>query len=56
MSRDGLLSENQTTGEIERISKREQEADLQKTPEQQAAQDAAQLTSLCGNPFAGIAR
>lgn len=50
MSRDGLLSENQTTGETERISKREQEADLQKTPEQQAAQDAAQLTPLSGDP------
>ena len=49
MSRDGLLSENQTTGETERISKREQEADLQKTPEQQAAQDAAQLTPLSGD-------
>lgn len=42
MSRDGLLAENQTTGETERISKRAKDADLQKTPEQQAAQDAAQ--------------
>lgn len=49
MSRDGLLAENQTTGETERISKREQEADLQKTLEQQAAQDAAQLTPLSGD-------
>lgn len=49
MSRDGLLVENQTTGETERISKREQEADLQKTPEQQAAQDAAQLNPLSGD-------
>ncbi len=49
MSRDGLLSENQTTGETERISKREQEADLQKTPEQQAAQGAAQLTAISGD-------
>ena len=49
MSRDGLFAENQTTGETERISKREQEADLQKTPEQQAAQDAAQLTPLSGD-------
>lgn len=46
MSRDGLLAENQTTGETERISKREQDADFQKTPEQQAAQDAAQHTPL----------
>lgn len=43
MSRDGLLAQNQTTGETERISKREKNADFQKTPEQQAAQDAAQL-------------
>ena len=41
MSRDGLTEQNQTTGETERISKREQDADFQKTPEQQAAQDAA---------------
>lgn len=46
MSRDGLLSENQTTGETQRISKREQEAELLKTPEQQAAQDAQQLNPL----------
>ena len=43
MTRDGLTEQNQTTGESERISKRIQEADFQKTPEQQAAQDAAQL-------------
>ena len=42
MTRDGLTEQNQTTGESERISKRIQEADFQKTPEQQAAQDAAQ--------------
>ena len=39
MSRDGLTEQNQTTGETERISRREQDADFQKTPEQQAAQD-----------------
>lgn len=49
MTRDGAIAENQTTGEAERISKREQEADLQKTPEQQAAQDAMQLQ---GVPYA----
>ena len=42
MTRDGLFEENQSTGKTERISKRE--AAFQKTPEQQAAQDAAQLT------------
>lgn len=46
MSRDGLLQQNQSTGETERVSKREQEADLLKAPEQQAAQDAASLTPL----------
>ena len=47
MSRDGLTEQNQTTGETERISRREQDADFQKAPEQQAAQDAAaQLTPL----------
>ena len=38
MTRDGLTEQNQTTGESERISKRIQEADFQKTPEQEAAQ------------------
>ena len=42
MTRAGLTEQNQTTGESGRISKRIQEADFQKTPEQQAAQDAAQ--------------
>ena len=46
MSRDGLTEQNQTTGETERISRREQDADFQKTPEQQAAQDAAKITPL----------
>ncbi len=43
MTRDGAIAENQTTGDTERISNRIRDADLQKTPEQQAAQDAAQL-------------
>ena len=43
MTRDGAIAENQTTGDTERISKRTQDADFQKSPEQQAAQDAAQL-------------
>ncbi len=41
MTRDGAVTENQATGETQRISQREQDADFQKTPEQQAAQDAA---------------
>ena len=43
MTRDGAIAENQTTGDTERISKRTQDADFQKSPEQRAAQDAAQL-------------
>ena len=43
MSRDGLTEQNQSTGESELISKRVQDVDFQKTPEQQAVQDAAQL-------------
>ena len=43
MTRDGAIAENQTTGETERISNRIRDADFQKSPEQQAAQDAAQL-------------
>ena len=45
MTRDGAVEVNETKQTAERISKREQETDLQKTPEQQAAQDAAQLTT-----------
>ncbi|MDT2935506.1 CHAP domain-containing protein [Lactococcus lactis] len=59
MSREGLLSENQTTGETKRISKREQDTDLLKTPEQQAAQDAAQVIPISADtaplpPMPGI--
>ena len=43
MSRDGLTEVNETQQTAERVSKREQDADFQKSPEQQAAQDAAQL-------------
>ena len=50
MSRDGLTEQNQTTGESELISKRIQDADFQKTPEQQAAQDAAQLQGAASPP------
>ena len=46
MSRDGLTKQNKATGETELISKRIQDADFQKTPEQQAAQDATQLQGV----------
>ena len=46
MSRDGLTEQNKATGETELISKRIQDTDFQKTPEQQAAQDAAQLQGV----------
>ena len=41
MTRDGAIEVNETQQTAERISQREQDADFQKTPEQQAAQDAA---------------
>ena len=41
MTRDGLVEVNETQQTAERISKRTQDADLQKSPEQQTAQDAA---------------
>ena len=43
MTRDGAIEVNETQQMAQRISQREQDADFQKTPEQQAAQDAAQL-------------
>ena len=49
ISRDGLMKQNETTGETERVSKREQDPDFQKTPEQQAAQNAAQLDAVSSN-------
>jgi len=39
MTRDGAVTKNQATGETQRISQWEQDADFQKTPEQQAAHD-----------------
>ena len=41
MTRDGAIEVNETQQTTQRISQREQDADFQKTPEQQAAQDAA---------------
>ena len=46
MTRDGAIEVNETQQTAERISSREQDADLLKNPEQQAAQDAAQLQNI----------
>lgn len=46
MTRDGLVEVNETEQTAERVSSREQDADFLKSPEQQAAQDAAQLQSV----------
>ena len=43
MTRDGLIEVNETKETAELVSKRAQDAELKKPPEQQAAQDAAQL-------------
>lgn len=45
MSRDGLIEVNETKETAERISRREQEVDFSKQPEQAAQDTAAQLTS-----------
>ena len=45
MSRDGLVEVNETKETTERISRREQETDFTKQPEQAAQDTAAQLTS-----------
>ena len=45
MSRDGLIEVNETQKTAERISRREQETDFSKQPEQAAQDTAAQLTS-----------
>ena len=46
MTRDGLVEVNETEQTAERVSSREQDADFLKSPEQQAAQDAAQLQGI----------
>ena len=46
MTRDGLIEVNETQQTAERISKREQDADFQKSPEQQTTQDRTQLQGL----------
>ena len=45
MSRDGLIEVNETKETAERISRREQETDFSKPPEQAAQDTTAQLTS-----------
>ena len=50
MTRDGLIEVNETQQTAERISKREQDADFQKSPEQQAAQDGASRCSVPNFP------
>ena len=45
MTRDGLVEVNETKETAERISRREQETDFSKQPEQAAQDTAAQLTS-----------
>ena len=45
MTRDGLIEVNETKETAERISRREQETDFSKQPEQAAQDTAAQLTS-----------
>ena len=45
MSRDGLIEVNETKETAERISRREQETDFSKQPEQAAQDTAAQLSS-----------
>ena len=46
MTRDGLVEVNETEQTAECVSSREQDADFLKSPEQQAAQDAAQLQGV----------
>ena len=46
MTRDGLIEVNEKQQTAERISKREQDEDFQKSPEQQAAQDGTQLQGV----------
>lgn len=53
MTRDGAIEVNAATGKQKRISKRAREAALNKTPEQQAAQDAQAAQPIPGNPAPG---
>ena len=49
MTRDGAIEVNAATGKQKRISKRAREAALNRTPEQQAAQDAQAAQTIPGN-------
>ena len=49
MSRDGAMEVNETKGTKKRISKRAREAALNRTPEQQAAQDIQALPPTPGS-------
>ena len=54
MTRDGLMEVNETKETAELVSKRIQDAEFGKTPEQQAAQDAAQLQGAA-SPLSHVA-
>ena len=54
MTRDGAIEVNAATGKQKRISKRAREAALNRTPEQQAAQDAQAAQPIPGNPAPDI--
>ena len=54
MTRDGAIEVNAATGKQKRISKRAREAALNRTPEQQAAQDAQAAQPILGNPAPDI--
>ena len=54
MTRDGAIEVNETKGTKKRISKRAREAALNRTPEQQAAQDAQAAQPVPGNPAPDI--
>lgn len=54
MTRDGLMEVNETKETAELVSKRIQDAEFGKTPEQQATQDATQLQGTA-SPFPHIA-
>ena len=54
MSRDGAMEVNETKGTKKRISKRAREAALNRTPEQQAAQDTQALPPTPGSTASDI--
>ena len=54
MTRDGAIEVNESKGTKKRISKRAREAAFNKTPEQQAAQDAQAAQPIPGSPAPDI--